>query len=362
MRIVLLVFTTFTAAFLSRIAGAEEIYEFYNGARALAMGGAYVTAVNDETSLFTNPAGLGKVRDLFFTVADPEADMSQELTSIVDFSNADQIFAVQGLLDTLNANKGKHFHARGQVSPSIVVPNFGVGALAKWSTDGEVDTEGTTFNFDYTNDYAFVMGYNFRIWDGIIKLGFNGKLINRVEVHEDFPATSTGLLMKDIASEGLGVGSDVGLILTAPIKYLPSIGAVLHDVGGTTFTLTDGSINATQERRPERQKQKLDAGFSIFPILGNGIRFTLTGEVHDVMTEDEEEMRDIMRRVHGGIEFNIHDFFFLRGGMNQRYWTAGFEFASERIQLQGTAYGEEIGTVDEPREDRRYVAKFAIRF
>ncbi|MNY53233.1 hypothetical protein D3C86_1889710 [compost metagenome] len=59
---------------------------------------------------------------------------------------------------------------------------------------------------------------------------------------------------------------------------------------------------------------------------------------------------------------NFGDVFFMRAGYNQRYWTAGFELASERFQWQLTSYGEEIGTSDTPKEDRRYAVKFAYRF
>ncbi len=341
---------------------AVEIYERYNGIRSLGMGGAYVTTVNDETALFSNPAGLGKVRDLFLTLVDPELHLSQDLTEIVDLENVGEIFKVQGLLDTLNQNKGKHFHAKAQLSPSIVLNNFGVGLLGQYAIDGEVDETGTTFDFHYTGDYMLSLGYNFRLFDGIIKLGFSGKLMDRTEVDQDFPATSTGLLLKDIASEGVGIATDVGIILTAPIRWLPSIGANVRDLGNTAFDLSDGMFYTTGTRRPATQMQKLDAGFALFPILGKGFRFTLTGEVHDIMTKDELEKKDIMRRVHGGIEINLRDFFFLRGGWNQKYYTAGLEFATERFQLQGATYGEDIGVPNAPREDRRYVAKFAVRF
>jgi hypothetical protein len=48
--------------------------------------------------------------------------------------------------------------------------------------------------------------------------------------------------------------------------------------------------------------------------------------------------------------------------MNQRYWTAGLELASERFQLQFASYGEDIGPSGAPKEDRRWVGKMAIRF
>jgi hypothetical protein len=65
---------------------------------------------------------------------------------------------------------------------------------------------------------------------------------------------------------------------------------------------------------------------------------------------------------HAGFEVNFSDFFFLRGGMNQGYWTAGVEFATRFFQLQASSYGQEVGTTSATIEDRRWVGSFAIRF
>lgn len=360
-------FLTFSAVLIAltgpvRTARAGEIYEFYNGARTLAMGGAYVTVVNDETAVFHNPGGLGKLRDPFFTIADPEIDVSANLTDFTRIDNIGDMISAQGLLDTLKTKPGKPFHARYQISPSLVLPNFGLGILAKYKFDAEVDETGTDFRLHYINDLAAAIAYNLRLFDGMVKLGFSGRLVNRVEADTTVPTTTTGLEIKNIAAEGMGLGVDGALILTAPIRYLPSIGAVVRDIGHTSFTMTDGMLHQTGERRPRVEKQKLDVGLSISPILGKRARATLTADIHDLMTEDEDEKEDLMRRFHGGMEINLSDFFFIRAGYNQKFWTAGFEFASERFQLQGTAYGEDIGTPNNPREDRRYVGKFSLRF
>ena len=68
------------------------------------------------------------------------------------------------------------------------------------------------------------------------------------------------------------------------------------------------------------------------------------------------------RRMHFGLELNFSDFMFLRAGLNQRYWTAGIEIATEHCQVQFASYGEDVGTAATPQEDRRWVAKVALRF
>lgn len=340
-------------------AEAQEIREFYTGVRQLGMGGAYTAVVNDETSILTNPAGLGKIRDVIWTVADLELHGAFEDTKVATLSNATKVFAIQDLLDSLNNAKGVHWHAKGQVFPSLVGPNFGIGILGNYSYDGEVDSTGTTFRLDYRNDFALALGYCFRFFNGIVKLGVGARLVDRVEVSEDLPANSTNLSLDNLASEGMGLGTDIGLTIAAPIALIPTISVVARDVGMTSYELTDGIFRSTQTR-PLPTAQSVDGGLALFPILSNHVRATLTAEVHGLTTLSEEQ--DFMRRLHVGAELNMADFFFLRAGMNQRYWTAGVELASERFQLQAASYGEEIGVSPATREDRRWVGKISIRF
>ncbi|MGE3385597.1 MAG: hypothetical protein AB7K41_02595 [Bdellovibrionales bacterium] len=346
---------------VSPLAHAAERYEFYNGVRQLGMGGAGVAVVNDETALLLNPAGLGKLRDYFVTVADPELEGSANAATLAgtDLLN---MFKPQPMLNKLNqvANRDKRLHLKAQLFPSIVVPNFGFGVYGNYTADGRVDAAGTNYELHYNNDYAAVFGFNFRLFDGIIKLGAVARAINRVQIDRiDIPANSTGLTVDNLAQEGFGVAGDVGLILAAPIAWLPTIAAVWRDVGGTSYNLKEGMFTSAITI-PNHTPQTVDVAFALFPIASKRTRVTFTGEYRDVLTTGDED--DQMRRVHAGIEMNVADAFFLRAGMNQRYWTAGLEFAMQNYQLQAATYGEEVGTATITQEDRRYVFKFAFRF
>jgi hypothetical protein len=349
---------------LSSATYAQEHYEFYTGVRQLGMGGAGIAVVNDETALLTNPAGLGKLRDYFVTVADPEIEIGSDNTAFFP-TDQQKSFDLQEVLNAAREteNIGKRLHTKAQVFPSFVVPNFGFGFLGKAEMDAEV-TEANTADFDvrYNNDYAFVAGFNFRIWDGRIKVGVNTRIINRTNITATLSSSATDLKVNEIATEGIGIASDVGVILTAPWDWLPTLSAVARDMGDTTYDLRNGLFtDADDSRRPEPTKQSLDAAVALFPIVGKRTRMTWTAEYRDVLTAGDEE--DSMKRVHTGFELNFRDAFFVRGGMNQRYWTAGLELAVANYQLQLASYGEEIGTgPDATRESRRYILKFAYRF
>lgn len=339
-------------------AGVEERYDFYNGVRSLGMGGAYVASVNDETALLTNPAALGRLRDWIFTVADPEVAGSFNDTQITDINHT----AAQtptDLLTLLNQHKGVHWYAKAQVFPSLVAPNIGFGVHAKWKYDAEVNTAGTNYRLDYTNDYAAILGFCFKFWGGILKIGGSGRYVNRTEIHKDINPTVTTIDMNQMASEGAGLASDVGMIITFPVAWLPALAAVVHDAGRTTYTLSSGMFLQTQTR-PAETPQTIDVGYALHPILSNNTRMTITADYRDVANAYNET--DTAKKIHAGLEFNFADFFFVRGGYYQRYWTAGLELSTELFQLQAASYGEEIGTLTANKEDRRWVGKFSVRF
>jgi hypothetical protein len=344
---------------LSPNAIAGERYEFYNGIRSMGMGGTTVAIVNDETALIGNPAALGRLRDFFITVADPEIEESAETSDIIKYDVL-KITDPQLVLDKCNLKPDKHMHVRAQGFPSVVVPNFGIGVFGKVVADADVNSETNKFTYNYTSDYALVAGLNFRIWDGIIKIGGNARLVNRTTVRrDDIATTETTLKLKDLAASGMGIGSDAGIIITAPIVALPTIAAVYRDVGDTSYKMRDGMFMDVTDR-PDHTKGTLDAGLSLQPILGKIARSTFSAELMDTMNVDKE--KDIMRRVHVGAEINLADTFFIRAGLNQRYWTAGFELSMFNYQFQVASYGEDIGPDETPKEDRRYEAKFAFRF
>ena len=351
--------TFFLFYFMSIRVHASEIYEYYTGVRQNAMGGAYTAVVNDETALLTNPAGLGKIRDWILTIADPELTLGANTIDMARADNYNKMMDPEGIRGILNTNRGKHFHTKAQVFPSIALSNFGIGVLGKTSTDAEISEDGTNYRYEYNNDYSANVGLNFRLLGGVLKVGGTGRFVNRVEIARDLDPNVTTYTTKNLATEGVGIAGDVGMIITAPVKWFPTLAGTLRDAGNTKYTVSSGFLTDASQK-PNETKQKLDGGIALFPILSNSVRMSITGEVHDTLTLNEE--KDILRRVHAGLEFNFADIAFIRGGMNQRYWTAGFELATPFVQIQAATYGEEIGTDTTPREDRRYTGKVSIRF
>lgn len=352
-----LVHTVLVLAFPAKV-NAGERRSFYSGARCQAMGGACIAVTNDETALLVNPAALGKLRDFYGTIFDPELELSSNAVSMYNSSAFSNPFALSDVKAALDKNRGSYYHAKGQVFPSFVGRNFGIGLYGNSLLDAQMSSDGTTIDTYYRSDLALALGFSFRFFDGRIKLGVNTKLIDRAEVDNRTVSSAGSLDYKTIGSEGVGLSTDVGLILAAPWKYIPTVSAVLRDIGGTTFK--GAGLRMSTVGRPNMVNQDIDVAAAIFPMHSNYVRSAWTVEYRGLLTSDQEP--DKTKLIHGGLELNFGDVFFMRAGYNQRYWTAGLELSSERFQWQLTSYGEEIGTLATPQEDRRYILKFAYRF
>jgi hypothetical protein len=349
--------------FISLNLYSQEWVEFYTNTRSLGMGGAGVAVSSDETALFRNPANLGSVRSLYGTAIDPEFEATGNFTSDTFSKILGKAFDISETASLLDLNREKYYHAKFQLTPSFVRRNFGVGLIYRNQIHAETEVTGTTMDTFYQSDMGIVLGANYRFFDGIFKVGVNAKLINRIEVNNPTLSTAGPFDLDTIGSEGTGVSYDGAIMIQSPTKLLPTLGVVVHDVGNTKFELKDG-LRLTATSQPADVKQSVDVGISISPIHSNQLRSVWTLEYTDVGNSRLDD--EVTKRTHFGFETNYRDILFFRAGVNQRYWTAGFEVASEKISWQISSYGEEIGkTVAgdfSPREDRRYNMKITVRF
>ena len=337
----------------------NEWFEFYNNTRSLGMGGCSVAVSSDETALYRNPANLGSIRDVYGTILDPELEGSSNFVQQVSSSATGKAFEIDGIKTVLDSNRNSYYHAKLQASPSVVRRNIGFGLLYKNDVSAETESTGTTMDIKYQNDFGIVLGSNLRLFDGRLKIGASVKALNRIELVNPLLSTTGSMDLAVIGTEGTGIGFDGGLLLQLPWVFLPTLGAVVRDIGGITFDKQDG-FRLRTSARPDPVKQSIDVAIAIFPIHSNSVRSVWTLEYSDVANSRNDT--DQAKRIHFGLEINSRDIFFLRLGYNQRYATAGFEIASERVQWQVSSYGEEIGTAAVPREDRRLSTKLTVRF
>lgn len=337
-----------------------EVFDLYRGARGQGMGGADTAVVNDETALLVNPAGLGKLRNKIGTLFDPEIEFGERVSRMYLKKSFSGFTDLNALSPTLDTSREKPYHYKQQIFPSFVIKNFGFGLLIKDSMDAMMNADGTTITANYFSDWVLATGFNFRFWDGRIKLGLTAKAINRVQASGDF-LVAESLKIQDIGKEGYGVGTDAGLILSAPWAWIPTLSIVGRDIGGTNFSNTGFRYKLAD--KPDPLKQDADVAIAFFPIHSNQIRSTFTFEHKHVLTASEYANK--MQLYHFGWETNISDLIFFRFGMNGNYWTTGFEIASERTQFQIAYFANDASPTSASTtaiEDRRWTLKAVFRY
>lgn len=334
-------------------------FEFYQGVRQMGMGGASIAVVNDETAVLSNPNGLGKLRDYFFTLIDPEITASADGYETLLGTAAINSAVPEDLYNQLSDRQGEPYYFKSQIFPSVVLPNFGIGILGKYEVLGVRNADGT-FDYNYLNDYSLNLAYNMRFWGGRIKLGFAGRLLNRISYSGAIDPATESLALSAFAQEGLGLALDTGLTLTAPWDYLPTLTILARDVGTTSFTFGDGLFRNGSNGTPQAVKQSYDVAVALFPIFGRHSRGAFTVEYTNVL--DTAGVTEQMDRIHIGTEFNFWDAYFFRAGYHQNDWTAGFEYSTGIFQWQMATYSEEVTIGSMTDRDRRATLKLAVRF
>lgn len=351
----------FILVFHSGLVGSQEIREYFNGARMMGMGGASIAVVNDETALLSNPAGLGKLRDSYGTLLDPEFDLGQNVNGLYQDSPFTSPLDLGQVANSLNRSKNTYYHFRTQLFPSFVVKNFGIGIFYKYVLDLKMNAAGTAVETFYQEDAALHLGYNFRFFDGRVKLGVAGKLVSRIELNQAALAYPGNFGLQPLGTEGAAIGVDVGLNLSAPWTWLPTLAIVARDVGGTQFTAGKNlRYMPSTAPVPTPMTQDLDVAFAVFPIHANRTRSSFTIEAQKIMAAATSTAQT--KYLHLGYEYNYADIFFFRAGMNGPWYTTGLELASENVQFQFATYGEDVGQGATLLEDRRYIVKFTLRF
>lgn len=345
--------------FSSSVWANNEWFESYNNTRTLGMGGASIAITSDETSLYRNPANLGSIRDVYGTIIDPEVEASASFLTPILSKVSGKAFDISEIMTTLSTNPNTYYHAKSQFTPSLTMRNFGFGLIYRNEVSAEMDSTSSNLDIKSQSDVGAIIGGNLRLFDGRIKIGASAKLINRIEVVNSALPVAGPTDLGTVGSEGTAIAYDGGLLIQLPWALIPTLGVVARDIGNTQFDKKDG-LRLTASSRPAMVSQSVDVAMSLFPIHGNQVRSVWTLEYSDVSNSRNDT--DNAKRIHFGTEINVRDLFFLRAGYNQRYWTAGFEIASERLQWQVSSYGEEVGTLDAPKEDRRYSTKISLRF
>ncbi|MCK5884603.1 MAG: hypothetical protein KAG61_13005 [Bacteriovoracaceae bacterium] len=337
--------------------------ELITSARAQAMGNAFIGRVDDASSAFYNPAGLGTVRYGHFHLSNFILEVNKDWTSQTTggtatdlVSNASKGFSIDGARELLLENKGQTSHRKFQFAPNMTTRNFSLGYMYSMQTRAYLGKNATD-KFEYADrlDQGPYAAVNLPLFGGIIKLGLSTIFLNRQEVFgESDPDTKISLEGSDY-DKGSMFHSTAGIRITLPWNFLPTFALVSHNAFGAGWSSSGGA------GAPEKIKNTYDLGVSLTPQIGNLVRIHFEANYKDALSAYSDV--EMIRRVMLGMEIDIARTLFLRAGYGDGFGSAGLGIRTQKVELDLSTYARDLSNGDfQGKEDRRYVLGLSSGF
>ncbi len=248
------------------------------GARAIGMGGAYVSLANDASAMFWNPGGIALIQsnEAIFNHSEWIADISFDYAGFI-----------------------------------VNLGNLGnVGMFANFMTMGEMERttelypEGTGQKFN-AGSYALGLSYSRSLTDRF-SIGFNFKYIHEYILN----------------SSASGVALDVGTVFKTQFRGM-RIGATISNFGTKMRMygrdlLVQHDIDPLREGSNERVNAGLETDAYDLPLhLRVGVSYDLLQDVENHtlwLAVDAVHPSDNVESVNVGAEYTLMDIFALRAG------------------------------------------------
>jgi len=331
--------------------------EFVTSARALALGNAYLSKVDDSWSAFYNPAGLGSVRKFQFHLFNLHAEASNGFIQ----SSTDGEYTINDKFDptvnraSLVEHQGKLSHGRVNAFPNMTFRGLTLGYMYSHRLRSIInDDVANTYEIAERKDHGPVAAFNLALFGGIIKFGVSGVYLYRREIYKSFDPDETVSVEGSDYREGRSLQVTGGTRLTLPITFLPTFSAVLRNATQNDFE------GASDYGAPTEIQQTIDYGFSLTPQFGKKFRIHMEANFKDANNAYESNPK---RRLAAGIELDFNRRIFIRGGYGDGWGSGGIGIRSRKIILDLSSYAVDQSRAGfREKEDRRFVFSLSSGF
>lgn len=301
---------------------SNEFLSIGVGARALGMGNSMVSAVNDATAGYWNPAGLVSMR----------GDLQVNLMHSEYFGGIGK-YDYGSLGIPIDTNRAIAF--------SII--RFGVDDIP--DTSELIDADGN-INYDKIKsfsvaDYAFLFSYSRATAIAGLRYGANAKIIHR-KVGKFATAWGFGLdagLQYDYKKWRFGaMGRDVTSTFNAWNYTLPE--ELIAVYANTNNEIPENSIEVTLPKLilSVAYKGEIAEKFTVLPVID--IDLTFDGKRNVLIKSDP-----VSADPHLGLEIGYRDFIFVRGGMSNIQDVKDFDGTTSKIVQPALGVGIKIKNV-----------------
>lgn len=330
--------------------------EFVTSARALAMGNAYASKVDDGWAAFYNPAGLGTVRGLQMHFTNLHLETNDGFINVAGSaplseaaSNYQSAFDPVGLRQLHAENPGNISHARFQVFPNITYRGISLGYMYVQQNRARLKSLADDFEIAERKDWGPVLAFSASLMGGIIKFGATGVLLTRMQMQKDFAGgAAVSIDKQQDYVKGSMTHLTAATRITVPVALLPTISVVSRNS-------SDGEFHTPEfSGVPEAIPQTTDISLALTPNLGRTFRMHV-----EVIRKDFGDRYDTVptsRKLMGGLEFDYMRKMFFRLGFGDGWGSGGIGVRNQDFAFDMTTYAIEAS--DEgyrEQEDRRTV-------
>lgn len=392
---------------LSSIGISQEIPTHYHPVRPMAMGGAFTAIANDENSVWTNPAGVSRIRkarsrSVVNLVKFPNAVVGANTSGRTFYSKLTQT-SEEETASTISENAAelqeKPFWGMGGAFPMMMF-DFGrqlaavAGGYVHTTLKSSVDSEDPQIAYtEVISDAGGVLSFALTSQSNRFNLGFQIRPIGRY-AYEDVHSTSELIdssvmkqKLQEESNKSSAVAVDAGLMWTLADFWFPTIGlSVLNvptgckkgylnpfsktreTVCGTVFSGDFANPDAISTIDPA----DIRIGFSITPRLTRKIGMRVSADIHHFhMTSGENNFGlseiPILKKIHGGVELFLGNPllpspFSVSVGLSQGYYAMGASVRLSFLSLDIATFGRDISSSESPREDRRVLGGLSFDF
>lgn len=337
------------------LAPAAELYEINRSVRALGMGNAYTAVVDNEDSLFYNPAGIAKNSGIFWTIVDPGIG----LNGIDAYDAFSDLSSSGGFASGLNSLYGNPIWVGVNAKTAVITPYFAAAYFDSLDLGVKVNNPtATELTVDIVNDMGIALGTGFSF--GVLQFGGVVKRIDRTGARRTYGpstiagiidgSTDVGVIFDNYSNSGIGYALDLGFNLKFPTMISPTMSLVWKNVGDTSFSTSSPAIEAPPT---EKQEMILGAGMDIgLPLM------SITPSI-DIKHLQDTDIQ-LGKKIHMGVELGL-PLFDLRAGFHQGYLSYGVGVNLGLLQIDAASWGVELGEYPGQIEDRRYMVQLSIK-
>lgn len=337
---------------------ADEYDYLYRGARPMGMGGAFTAVSDDYNAFFYNPAGLNRIKpgEGKITVLNPQIDINNPAMNVIGKLKGG---LDKNPIDNLMPYLGQNLHVGVSAGiPSYVGHNFGIGLLLPNAKNNTVLRRNVAVEAieNLVVDTGLMVGFSHGFMQDRLSIGGDIKFLVRGAGSVTMDAvqlyTKKAINFKDIGGYGFGIDGDIGAMYTFNKVwfFVPTVGLTINNIGATKFPTRFDSSNDVGD---------LSDKFRLQRSVGIGSKFELPNAWHFskwIFVADVNNIGlngSMFKKIHLGTEALLFNFFGLRAGVNQGYFTFGLTLNMPVVQVDFYTYGEELGDSAGTKGDRR---------